>query len=165
MSSQNLNSVSYKMRPAKIIEFAISSCCCLLLATFSGWIALSGIGRWSLPAVSFMAIFTIFPLAGSVIFIIAIFRARLTFTKDGIFFQGMFSPKHATWDDVSGFYDSNGETYLSIQNATSTNKTGSEIPISWFSKMPHGEKFSKPDDVLTSLLNFAPHLFVSNQIT
>jgi hypothetical protein len=160
MTEKLPDSINFKMRRGKQIEAAFGCVFCLILCAPFIWMLSVPEGGWSLlTLLLFMIIFIGAPLFGSITFATSIIRSRLTFSSEGIYYQGPFLSTRAPWEEVKGFISSSGEQHLQIEKFRNQKKVKSSIPISLFTKIRNDNKPHKADSLMISLHNFAPHIF------
>lgn len=155
------NSISYRMRTGKQLESAFGGLWFIAVSAFTIWELKLFANEWSISfIVLYVFLAILFPIACVVTFAMCLIRVRLTFSNDGLYFQGPYTSQKAAWQEITGFVEINGEIFMTTGQPETALKGISKkrIPLSWFTKIRRDGGWHKGDAVMTSLAAYAPRL-------
>jgi hypothetical protein len=151
------NTVSFKMRPKKILQMAFNQVLLILPAVLMAWMLVTREKDWGSERYLFIFLdICLFLLVAAGVY--SIFRARLSFTPQGVDFRSLRNI-HADWSEAITLEEEKGETYLLVeQKGANGQPFRTRIPLSWFGEINLKQK-SSPDPLVKSLRGFVPRLF------
>ena len=137
------NTVSFKIRPKKILQMAFNQVLLILPALLMAWMLITRENDWGSERYLFIFLdVCLFLLVAAGVY--SIFRARLSFSPQGVDFRSLRNI-HADWSKVIKLEEEKGETYLLVeQSGTKGQPFTTRIPLSWFGEIDLKQK-SSPD--------------------
>lgn len=151
------NEVSFTMRPKQMLRMAFNQVLLLVPAILMAWPLITQSENWGSERYLFIFLdICLFLLAAAGL--ISIFRARLTFSKEGVHYRSIRNISSG-WADVKRISEEKDSAYLIIEKHNDRGQPlKTRIPLSWFAEVDLNQKLTS-DPVMKSLRGFAPHIF------